>query len=67
MIVKIYDLRHVEATSNCPICNFESGHDAGNLRMSELKPKMTFWCEEHGEWSEPIDWGAELNKLIEKN
>lgn len=67
MTLTICDIRHVHVTANCPQCNKPSGTDKGNCSVRDLKPVQGFFCEEHGEWEEPIDWGAELNKLIAAN
>lgn len=64
MKISLCDIRYLNVTSNCPTCGRESGTDKGKCTVANLKPQVGFWCEEHGEWFEDVNWGDELNKLI---
>lgn len=64
--VNIELLKHVTAYASCPECGKVSGTDMGGCKIEHLKPKVTFFCGEHGEWEVPINWGDELNRLIAK-
>lgn len=64
MIVSVTCLRYVGVKEACPVCGKVCVTDMGDCDLAGLKPQVNFWCEKHGEWSVPIDWGAELNKLI---
>ncbi len=59
-------IKHLVVTAECPQCKHESGTDMGACSVDDLTEKVDFFCEEHGTWSVPIDWGAQLNKCITK-
>lgn len=66
MKISLYGLKYVTLKSICPHCKEETESDWGSPQLSHLKSEVIFFCEEHGEFKESIDWGQELNKAIKE-
>ncbi len=67
MKISMYGLKYVTLQSFCPECKVSCTSERGSPQLSHLKPEAIFFCDEHGEFKEPIDWGQELNKAIVEN
>lgn len=64
MKVSIGYIKHVYVEAECPICHEVTGTDCGTMKLQDFKDEIELFCDEHGEFSLPINWGDELNKLI---
>jgi hypothetical protein len=62
--ITLQRLEYLTITASCPVCGKNATTDHGKSMIKDLKPTVRFWCEEHGNFEEAINWGDELNRLI---
>lgn len=65
-MVSIFALKNVQVEGNCPMCGATCVTDMGTCYIAELRPELHFHCTDHGHFRQRVDWGKELNRMIEQ-